>query len=104
MKLLSSSILGPLMGNTLPASIRLLLMAIFMPVLITGCASLSLGFHIGLRVSNPNRDPLSVDGLTYTLYLAGNKVVSGIGNGLQSIPAYEEGELKLRAVLSLFGV
>lgn len=125
MKLLPLSILGLFMENTMPLSIRLLLIAIFMPLLATSCAtlspgfkeplvevtsiklqnanSLSLGFDIGLRVSNPNRDALNIDGLTYTLYLAGNKVVSGVSNDTPSIPGYGEGEFKLQAALSLFG-
>ena len=108
----------------MPISIRLLLIAIVMPLLASGCAflspdfmepevevtsitlqnanGLSLGFDIGLRVSNPNRDALNIDGLTYTLYLAGKKVVTGVGSELPSIPAYGVGEYKLKAVLSLF--
>jgi LEA14-like dessication related protein len=113
------------MRNAMPASIRLLLVAFFMPLLAAGCASLSpgfeeplvevtsiklqnanslsLGFEIVLRVSNPNRDALNINGMTYMLYLAGNKVISGVSNDTPSIPGYGEGEFKLQAGLSLFG-
>jgi len=114
-----------LLEKAMPAAIRLVLMSIFMPLLAAGCVSLSPGFEqplievtsirlqnsgglspefdIVLRVSNPNRDNLNIDGMTYTLYLAGKKVVSGVSNDTPSIPGYGEGEVKLRAGLSLFG-
>jgi len=60
-------------------------------------------FDIVLRVSNPNRDALKIDGMTYTLYLAGNKVVSGVKNDLPGVPGYGEATVNLQAALSLFG-
>jgi len=114
-----------LLEKAMPASIRLVLISIFMPLLAAGCASLSPGFEqplvevtsirlqnsgglspefdIILRVTNPNRDALDIGGMTYTLYLAGKKVVSGVSNDTPSIPGYGEREVKLRAGLSLFG-
>lgn len=65
--------------------------------------SMSPEFDIVLRVSNPNRDALNIDGMTYTLYLAGNKVVSGVANNLPSVPGYGAANVKLQATLSLFG-
>ena len=125
LKSVSSSIMEPLLEKAMPASIRLVLISILMPLLAAGCASLSPGFEeplievtsirlqnsgglspefdIALRVSNPNRDALNIDGMTYTLYLAGKKVVSGVSNDTPSIPGYGEGEVKLRVGLSLFG-
>ena len=94
-------------------------------VLLGGCATLSPGFEeptlqvnsirlknsnslapefeISLQVTNPNRDALSIDGMTYTLNLAGNKVVSGAANDLPTIPAYGEADVKIMATLSLLG-
>ena len=108
----------------MPASFRLILISILLPLLSIGCATLSPNFEkpavevasiqllnsgglspefdIVLRVVNPNRDALNINGLTYTLYLGGRKVVSGVSIDTPSIPAYGEGQMKLRARLSLF--
>ncbi len=105
--------------------IRLLTISFLFVVLLGGCATLSPGFEeptlqvnsirlknsnslapefeISLQVTNPNRDALSIDGMTYTLNLAGNKVVSGAANDLPTIPAYGEADVKIMATLSLLG-
>ena len=105
--------------------IRLLTVSFLLLVLLGGCATLSPGFEeptlqvnsirlknsnslapefeISLQVTNPNRDDLSIDGMTYTLNLAGNKVVSGAANDLPTIPAYGEADVKIMATLSLLG-
>ncbi len=94
-------------------------------LLITACANLTPGFEepsvevtsirldnsiglapefdISLRLTNPNRDALQVDGLTYTLYLAGNKLASGVTGDVPNMPGYSETRVNLRASLSLFG-
>ena len=64
---------------------------------------LASNFEILLRVTNPNRDDLSIDGMTYTLSLAGNEIVSGVASDLPTIPAYGEVEVKIMATLSLLG-
>lgn len=63
---------------------------------------LASNFEILLRVTNPNRDDLSLDGMTYTLNLAGNEIVSGAASELPTIPAYGEAEVKITATMSLF--
>lgn len=105
--------------------IRLLTVSLLLLMLPAGCATLSPGFEepslqvnsirlknshslapefeISLRVTNPNRDDLSIDGMTYTLNLAGNQVVSGAANDLPTIPGYGEAEVKIMATLSLLG-
>lgn len=105
--------------------IRLLSVSFLLLLLLGGCATLSPGFEeptlqvnsirlknsnslapefeISLRVSNPNRDALSIDGMTYTLNLAGNKVVTGVANDLPTIPAYGDANVKVHATLSLLG-
>ena len=105
--------------------IRLLTISLLLLMLPAGCATLSPGFEepslqvnsirlknshslapefeISLRVTNPNRDDLSIDGMTYTLNLAGNQVVSGAANDLPTIPGYGEAEVKIRVTLSLLG-
>lgn len=107
------------------AAVRILSMIIFLPLLFAGCATftpdfedlsvevisiklrntntLAPEFDIALRVTNPNRDALSIEGMTYTLFLAQKKIVSGVANDLPRIPAYGEAVVKLQASLSLFG-
>ena len=65
--------------------------------------ALTPAFDIALRMTNPNRDALRIDGLTYTLYLAGNKLVSGVTADIARIPGYGETTVNLRATLSLLG-
>ena len=60
-------------------------------------------FDIVLRVTNPNRVPLPVKGLTYTLHVKGNKVVDGLANDIPEIPAYGEADVGLLAKADLFG-
>lgn len=104
---------------------RNFLIMLLLPVILTACASLTPGFEepsvevtsiqlrnsnslapefdIKLRVTNPNRDALNIDGMTYTLYLAGNKVVSGVTNDLPGLPGYGEISVTIQASMSLFG-
>lgn len=65
--------------------------------------SLAPEFEISLRVTNPNRDALDIEGMAYTLNLAGNKLLSGVANDLPTVGAYGEADLKISATLSLFG-
>jgi hypothetical protein len=44
---------------------------------------------------------LNIDGLSYTLYPGGRKIVSGVSIDTPRIPGYGEGEMKLRERLSL---
>ena len=108
------------------SSIRLLIYQLVFLFMLSGCAavfspkfeepslqvnsirlknsnSLAPEFEISLRVTNPNRDALSIDGMIYTLYMDGNKVVSGAASDLPTIPAYGEAEVKIMATLSLLG-
>ena len=59
-------------------------------------------FAIGLRVVNPNPDALNLRGVSYTVSLAGNEVIKGVGNDLPVIEAYGEGEFNLTASANLF--
>lgn len=109
----------------MPTAVRVLSIIFLVPVLLAGCANLAPGFEepsvevisiklkntnslspdfdIALRVTNPNRDALSVEGMTYTLFLAQKKIVSGVAGDLPRIPAYGEAVVKLQASLDLFG-
>lgn len=106
-------------------NIRSLSMSLVLMVLVGGCVSmpsdfkqpgvsvvsvkplvtngLTPRFDILLRVTNPNRTELSIVGLTYTIHLAGNKVVEGAANQLPEIPPYGEADVTLQATPDLFG-
>ncbi len=60
-------------------------------------------FEIVLRVTNPNRRPLKLAGLFYTIHLEGNKVIEGVASDLPKIAAYGEEDVTLRATADLFG-
>ncbi len=58
-------------------------------------------FLVGLRVINPNRDALNVTGLSYSVSLQGQKVVSGVSSNLPRVPGYGEAEVELEASTNL---
>ena len=59
-------------------------------------------FEIGLHVTNPNRVPLKLQGLSYNVELEGYRVLSGVSNQLPEIEAYGEGDVLLLARPDLF--
>ena len=62
----------------------------------------ALSFEIGLRVVNPNRDPLELQGVAYTITLEGHKLITGVSKDLPVIEGYSEGTFTLIASASLF--
>jgi len=60
-------------------------------------------FEIGLRVINPNPEPLELRGVAYTISLDGHELIKGVGNELPIIDGYGEGEFKLTVAANLFG-
>lgn len=60
-------------------------------------------FEIGLRVINPNPEPLELRGVAYTISLDGHELIKGVGNELPIVDGYGEGEFKLTAAANLFG-
>ena len=54
-------------------------------------------FQIGLHIINPNRTPLDLKGVSYTISLEGNKILTGVSNQLPKIEAYGEGNVVLNA-------
>lgn len=58
-------------------------------------------FEIGLHIVNPNRTPLTLQGIAYTLELDGHKVLTGVANDLPTIDGYAEGHVTLTAMVSL---
>jgi LEA14-like dessication related protein len=59
-------------------------------------------FAIGLRVINPNREALVLQGVAYTISLEGHKLIEGVANDLPVIDGYGEGEFVLTASANLF--
>ncbi|MBU2677373.1 MAG: LEA type 2 family protein [Gammaproteobacteria bacterium] len=60
------------------------------------------GFEIVLNVLNPNRDPLELIGVSYTIRLNGRDLVKGVGNELPVIEGYGSGDLTLSASASMY--
>ena len=58
-------------------------------------------FEIGLHVVNPNREPLKLRGVSYTVNLGGHELIKGVGNELPVIEAYGEGGFTLTATPNL---
>ncbi len=59
-------------------------------------------FKIGLHIINPNRTPLLLKGISYTIALEGHKIMTGVSNKLPEIEAYGEGDIVLNASIDLF--
>jgi LEA14-like dessication related protein len=85
-------------------------------VLMSGCATMSpgyeqpvvslsyfrpaegqMGFEVGLKILNPNREPLNLQGVVYTIRLQGQDIIKGVGKGYAPIEAYSEGDIELSA-------
>jgi len=62
----------------------------------------ALSFDIGLRVVNPNRDPIELQGVAYTITLEGHKLITGVSKDLPVIEGYSEDTFTLNASASLF--
>ncbi|MBU1342810.1 MAG: LEA type 2 family protein [Proteobacteria bacterium] len=97
---------------------------LFFIVLASGCATLQSGyetpvvsitsfeaiptnglvpqFQIGLHIVNPNRSPLDLKGVSYTIAFEGHKIMTGVSNQLPRIDAYGEGDVVLNASVDLF--
>ena len=59
-------------------------------------------FEIGLHIVNPNRTPLELSGIAYSIYIGGHKVITGVSNKLPVIEAYGEEKVTLLATTHLF--
>ena len=58
-------------------------------------------FEIGLHIINPNRYPLTLQGIVYSLKLEGYKILTGVANDLPIIDGYGEGDVTLIATTNL---
>jgi LEA14-like dessication related protein len=61
-----------------------------------------LSFEIGLRIVNPNSEPLELQGIAYTIALDGRKLITGVSNDLPTIEGYSEETLTLQASASMY--
>ena len=59
------------------------------------------GFDIGLKILNPNREPLNLQGVVYTISLQGQQIIKGVGKGYEPIEGYSEGNIELSAAPNL---
>jgi len=109
----------------MPKNIKSYFLQILLVVMLTACATvpsdferpgvtvtsfkpvssrnLSPEFEIILRVTNPNRTALELEGISYTIDLDGNEVMTGVANDLPVIDAYGEADVKLYATANLMG-
>lgn len=60
-------------------------------------------FRIGLHIVNPNRIPLELEGIAYSVYIEDHKVLTGASNELPVIEPFGEGEVTLYAVTNMMG-
>jgi LEA14-like dessication related protein len=70
-------------------------------IALRNTSTLAPEFDITLRVSNPNAFDLKLVGMSYSLDIEGNRVLSGVSNKLPTISAYGDGNVNLNAVVSL---
>lgn len=64
--------------------------------------SVTPGFEIGLHIINPNRDPLDLEGIYYTVAIEGYDVLAGVANNLPTVEPYGEADIVLQANVDLF--
>ena len=115
--------LQALVGLLLADHILLIPILLFLALTLAGCATLDPdyeepsvaltsfralpsegmvpAFEIGLRIINPNSQPLNLDGIVYTVSLEGHELVKGVGKDFPVIEGYSEGEVKLTAAANL---
>ncbi|WP_020683062.1 LEA type 2 family protein [Marinobacterium rhizophilum] len=60
-------------------------------------------FLIGLHIINPNREAISLQGITYRVSLEGRKLLNGVANDLPKVPAYGEVDFSVTATADLLG-
>lgn len=60
-------------------------------------------FNIGLRVINPNRTALPLVGMSYSVEVEGNRILSGAEPNLPRIEAYSTEDIVIQASPDLFG-
>lgn len=64
---------------------------------------LSPRFNIGLRITNPNRMPLPLRGISYEVEVEGNRILNGASPDLPTVGAYDSADFVIEAAPDLFG-
>jgi LEA14-like dessication related protein len=54
-------------------------------------------FDIGLRIINPNPDPLNIQGVVYSISLQGQELIKGVGKDYPQIEGYSQSDISLSA-------
>lgn len=60
-------------------------------------------FNIGVRVVNPNRSAVRLRGMSYTVEIEGNRVLTGANPDLPTVPAYDSADFVIEASPDLLG-
>jgi hypothetical protein len=60
-------------------------------------------FNIGIRVINPNRISLPLQGMSYSIEIEGNRILSGAKPDLPQVPAYGMADFTIEASPDLIG-
>ncbi len=60
-------------------------------------------FNIGLRVVNPNRNSLPLVGMSYSVEIEGNRILTGAEPNLPRIEGYGTADIVIKASPDLFG-
>ena len=58
-------------------------------------------FQVSLRIVNPNKSDMTIDGVYYQLSLRGKEFMNGASSSSTKVPAYGENTLKLQASIGL---
>ena len=74
-----------------------------MNVELRNSSGLSPEFEVTLLITNPNRVSLDIVGMSYDIFLEGNKVVSGVSNDFPVIEPYGEEAVRIISKISLVG-
>ena len=59
-------------------------------------------FDIGLRIINPNPEPLNLQGVVYSISLQGQELIKGVGKDYPQIDGYSQGDISISASASVF--
>ena len=59
-------------------------------------------FEVGLRVLNPNREALNIEGIVYTISIENHELIKGVGKDFPVIEGYSEGVVQLTATAKLW--
>ena len=60
-------------------------------------------FNIGIRVVNPNRNPLRLRGMTYSVAIEGNRILNGARPDLPTVAGYDSADFVIEASPDLLG-